>query len=184
MEPGLPERLFKLRVIVARFGEMDLARWWNTHGQLGPYGAKALRRGFPRTHHFAQARATFAVAAHRCSELFTDVNAITLWRLPPQIESELDAHWEGWLDRASEWAPFFEKVAALPSDGLIDILRGFELVRDSDIEAAAKLRRANEGRTVPLPGAFSGQGEEIALLALGFAKGERGQLTVPYAKAS
>jgi hypothetical protein len=28
------DRLLKLRLIVARFGEMDLAKWWNTRGQL------------------------------------------------------------------------------------------------------------------------------------------------------
>jgi hypothetical protein len=31
------DQLLKLRVIVARFGEMDVAGWWNTKGQLGPY---------------------------------------------------------------------------------------------------------------------------------------------------
>jgi hypothetical protein len=50
------ERLLKLRVAIARFGEMDLAKWWNTKGQLGRMGSMALRRGFPRTHRFAQAR--------------------------------------------------------------------------------------------------------------------------------
>lgn len=60
------ERLFKLRLIVARFGEMDIAKWWSTTGQLGRLGTAALRRGFPRSHYFAQARSVFAVAAHRC----------------------------------------------------------------------------------------------------------------------
>jgi hypothetical protein len=41
------ERLFKLRLVVARTGEMDVARWWNTKGQLGRMGASVLRRGFP-----------------------------------------------------------------------------------------------------------------------------------------
>jgi hypothetical protein len=27
-------RLLKLRLVVARFGEMDLAKWWNTKGRL------------------------------------------------------------------------------------------------------------------------------------------------------
>jgi hypothetical protein len=32
-----------LRVrLVARCGEMDAPKWWNTNGQLGPYGAKVL----------------------------------------------------------------------------------------------------------------------------------------------
>ena len=48
------DRLLKLRLVVARFGEMDLAKWWNTMGQLGRLGAAALRtfsihvRGAPR----------------------------------------------------------------------------------------------------------------------------------------
>jgi hypothetical protein len=62
-------RLLKLRSIVARFGEMDLAKWWNTRGQLGRLGTAAIRRGFPRTHYFAQARSVFAVAAHRSREV-------------------------------------------------------------------------------------------------------------------
>jgi hypothetical protein len=64
------DRLLKLRLIVARFGEMDLAKWWNTKGQLGRLGAAAVRRGFPRTHHFARARAVFGwprIGARRSS---------------------------------------------------------------------------------------------------------------------
>ena len=29
------DRLLKLRLVVARVGEMDLTKWWNTNGQLG-----------------------------------------------------------------------------------------------------------------------------------------------------
>lgn len=50
------DRLLKFRLVVARFGEMELAKWWITKGQLGQLGASDLRRGFPRTHRFAQAR--------------------------------------------------------------------------------------------------------------------------------
>lgn len=64
------DHLLKLRLVIARFGEMDLAKWWNTKGQLGRMGAFALRRGFPRTYRFAQARAVFAVASARCAEVF------------------------------------------------------------------------------------------------------------------
>ena len=41
------DRLPMLRIVVAHVGEMDLAQWWNTKGQLGPLGAAALRRGLP-----------------------------------------------------------------------------------------------------------------------------------------
>lgn len=60
------ERLLKLRLIVGRYGEMDVARWWNTQGLLGGRGAVVIRRGFPTTHFFAQARIVFAVARSRC----------------------------------------------------------------------------------------------------------------------
>ena len=84
------DRLLKLRVIVARVGEMDLAQWWNTKSQLGPLGAAALRRGFPRTHRFAAAKSAFAVAAHRCGEVFNAPQCVTLWHLPEAIEAEFD----------------------------------------------------------------------------------------------
>jgi hypothetical protein len=42
------EWLLKVRTAVARVGEMDLARWWNSTGQLGPQGASVLRRGFTK----------------------------------------------------------------------------------------------------------------------------------------
>jgi hypothetical protein len=43
------EWLLKVRTVVARIGEMDLSRWWNSNGQLGPQGASVLRRGLPRS---------------------------------------------------------------------------------------------------------------------------------------
>jgi hypothetical protein len=176
------DRLLKLRLLVARFGEMDLAKWWNTKGQLGKLGAAALRRGFPRTHRFAQARSVFAVASHRCTEVFEPPGCVTLWRLPEATEEEFDARWEHWLDNAAEWTPFFEKLETLPGADLAAVLRSFEVVSDSELEACAKLRRSAEGRAVPLPGLFSGTDVDVALLALGFARGEPGALAVPYAR--
>jgi hypothetical protein len=43
-------RLLKLRLVIARFGEMDCAGWWNTRGVLGQLGKKVFQRGFPKTH--------------------------------------------------------------------------------------------------------------------------------------
>ena len=176
------DRLLKLRLVVARFGEMDLARWWNTKGQLGRLGAAALRRGFPRTHHFAQARSVFAVAAHRCTEVFDPPGRVTLWRLPENLEEAFDARWEHWLDNAADWAPAFEKLEVLQSSDLVEALGSFEIVNDRDVERLVKLRRSAEGRAVPLPGVFSGTDDDVALLALGFARGEAGSLAVPYAR--
>jgi hypothetical protein len=176
------DRLLKLRLVVARFGEMDLAKWWNTKGQLGRLGAAALRRGFPRTHRFAQARSVFAVAAHRCSEVFEPPGCVTLWRLPESVEEAFDTQWEHWLEHAGEWTPFFEKVESLSGTDLVEVLRAFELVEARDVEAYGRLKRSAEGRAVPLPGIFSGTDADVALLALGFARGEPSALAVPYAR--
>lgn len=176
------DRLLKLRLVVARFGEMDLAKWWNTKGQLGRHGTATLRRGLPRTHYFAQARSVFAVAAHRCAEVFEPPGCVTLWRLPEVTEEEFEARWEQWLDNAGDWTPFFEKLETLPDSDLVSTLRAFGLVSDRDVEGYGKLRRSAEGRAVPLSGVFSGTDEDVSLLALGFARGEPGALAVPYAR--
>jgi hypothetical protein len=174
------DRLLKLRLLVARFGEMDLARWWNSKGQLGRLGAVTLRRGFPRTYRFAQARSVFAVAAHRCAEIFDPPDCVTLWRLPEETETEFDARWEYWLDNPENWTAFFERLETLECNDLTSILQAFDVVDDQDLEGYARLRRSAEGRAVPLPGEYSSTGADIALLALGFARGEPGALAVPY----
>ena len=66
------------------------------------YGAKVLKRGFPRTHHFAQARSVFAVAAHRCDQIFDPLGCVTFWRLTDATEDEFDRRWEAWLDDAGK----------------------------------------------------------------------------------
>ena len=174
------DRLLRLRLVVARFGEMDVAKWWNTKGQLDRLGAAALRRGFPRTHYFAQARAVFGVAGHRCREVFEPPGCVTLWHLTEVIEDEFDAQWEHFLDHASDWEPFFERVQGVAGTDLLGTLHTFELVTERDVEAYSSLRRSAEGRAVQLPGLFSGSAEDIALLALGFARGEVGSPAVPY----
>ena len=176
------DRLLKLRVAVARFGEMDLARWWNTKGQLGRLGASALRRGFPRTHYFAQARSVFAVAQNRCKEVFNPDRCVTLWALAESIEEEFDIRWEHWLDHAGDWAPFFAKVEAIQGTDLIRVLRDLELVSDKDVDSFKSLKRSAEGKAVPLPGMFQPDDETVALLALGFARSEPGALSVHYAR--
>jgi hypothetical protein len=174
------DHLLKLRLVVARFGEMDRAQWWNTKGQLGPIGATVLTRGFPRTHHFAQARSVIAVAAHRCEEIFNPPNCVTLWGLRVDIEEEFDARWEHWLDNASEWNPLFEQVAALDGFDLVSDLKALDLVTEQDAAALQPLRRSAEGRSVQLRGTFQGTDPEATLLALAFAKGEPASLAVPW----
>ena len=174
-----PERVMKLRLVVARVGEMDLARWWNTNGQLGPLGTSVVRRGFRRTHYFAQARSVFAVAAHRCREVYDRPGTVTLWNLPAELEDEFELRWEEWLDDIPAWASFFEQLQSASANLESELVRA-ELVTDADVQRVRKLRRAAEQRAVPVPGMFSGSIEDISALALAFTRGEPSNLAVPY----
>jgi len=177
------DRLLKLRVVIARFGEMDNARWWNTNGQLGAIGATVLQRNFPRTYRFAAARSVFAVARARCDELFNPPKGITLWNVPATIEDEFDAKWEAWIQRRDEWEPFFAEVAALSaSSDPADLLRRLNLVTAADEEAVRPLHRSVEARAVQLPGVHAASDELLGRLSLGFSKGGPESLTIPYAR--
>ena len=113
------DHLMRLRLVVARVGEMDNARWWNTKGLLGRLGALALKRGFPKSHKFAQARGVFSVAANRCREVFDPPDAITLWKLPAELEDRFESMWPNWTERPGDWNPFFEKLAEVGGRSLI-----------------------------------------------------------------
>ena len=176
------ERLLKLRLVVARHGEMDAASWWNTKGILGRHGALALKRGFPLTHSFAQARIAFAVARSRCNELFDPPGCMTLWSLPAPIEDQFEEHWQDWLDQGERWSPVFEALAGLGRQDLLAELTDLGLVNQSHRDAVSKLRRSAEGRSVLLSGSFQPNDEVITLLAAGFAKSERGSPAIPYAR--
>ncbi|MER8650972.1 BrxE family protein [Mesorhizobium sp. M0586] len=176
------EWLLKIRTCIARCGEMDVGKWWNTDGQLGSYGSKMLSRGFPRTHHFAQARSVFAVAAHRCSQVFDPPHCATFWHLSDAIEDEFDARWEGWLDDAPVWAPFFDQIAAIDTADARIVLTRLELVTDEEVAEAATLRRSNEGKSVQLPSLFGRDRRSVALLGLAFSLSAIGDLSVPYAR--
>jgi hypothetical protein len=176
------ERLFKLRLAVARHGEMDAAGWWNTRGILGRHGALALKRGFPLTHSFAQARIAFAVARSRCHALFDPPGCMTLWNLPAAVEDRFEEHWQDWLDQGERWSPVFMALAGLGSQDLLVELADLGLVNQSHLDAVSKLRRSAEGRSVPLSGTFHPNDEIITLLAASFARSERGSPAIPYAR--
>jgi hypothetical protein len=176
------EWLLKVRTVVARVGEMDLARWWNTNGQLGPQGASVLRRGFPRTHHFAQARSVFMAAAARCAQIFDPPGSVTLWRLTDPLEERLETLWEGWLDDARSWRPFFERVAAIKGTDLSACLSEFGLVTADDLAVTRSLKKSTDGRSMQMPGLFDASRKAVVMLALSFAHGSPGNLVVPYAR--
>lgn len=174
------DRLLKLRLVVARHGEMDLAGWWNTKGMLGRYGGMALGRGFPRTHFFAQAKVVFAVARARCKEIYDPPDAVTLWELPAEIEDQFQERWHDWLDDLEAWSPFFEDLQQLPAGDLLDALEKADLLAPQQRDAVGKLRRSAEGRAVLISDHDRPTDEALTLLAAAFSRGEKGALAVPY----
>lgn len=177
------DRIFKLRLVVGRYGEMDVAKWWNTKGVLGKHGASVFQRGFPTTHHFAQARVVFAVARTRCAERFpAPAGCMTLWNLPAELEDAFEERWQVWLDDVSAWKPFFEALVPIqPQADLAALLAERGLLTPDQVATTAKLRRSAEGRAVALPAAAQPTDDLLALLAGGFARGEPGNPAVPYA---
>lgn len=176
------EQLFKLRLAVARFGEMDNARWWNTKGLLGRMGGLALKRGFPKSHNFAQARAVFSAAGARCRQLFDPPGCMTLWQLPAHIEEQFETQWATWTEEHEQWDEFFENLQGAQGTDLLAAMLDLDLITEEDVHEARKLRRAADNRAVPLPGNHKPSRETVTMLATGFFRGEPGQPAVPYAK--
>jgi hypothetical protein len=175
--------LIKLRLTVARFGEMDGAGWWNTQGVLGRTGRSVIARGFPVTHWFAQARIACAVATARCAAVFSPPGCFTLWNLTPEIEDAFAQQWVMACKSPKEWSPFFEDVSPRNSGDLIHHLKELGLIDDNTVLASSNLRRSSEGKAVALPGTGEANRQTVMLLAAGFSKGEKQNLAVPYIRS-
>lgn len=174
--------LFKLRLLVARYGEMDVAKWWNTNGVLGQYGAMAISRGLPKTHYFAQARIVFSVARSRCKELFDPPACMTLWDLPPRLEDKFESRWQHWLDQSESWVSFFETLQSIGQGDLLQILCDSDLLSGGDVQKVHQLHLSSESRAVPIPGMYTPNNEILRMLAGGFSLASTGNLAVPYAR--
>ena len=79
-------------------------------------------------------------------------------------------------------ATVFPEAGESPRNDLKIALHTFDAVTNHELEMSSRLRRSTEGPAVPLSETFSGTDQDIALLALGFARGETGSLVVPYAR--
>ena len=176
-------RLLKLRLVVARHGEMDGAGWWNTKGVLGRKGQLLYGRGFPKTHRFAQARVVFEVARARSAERFAgEPGSVTLWSLPAHLEDAFDAQWSEWLGSEALHA-FIDGLGSMGGD-LLHELRSRGLLTDAQVSEVSKLRRSAEGRAVVIAKVRPVDDDTIALLAGAFSRGDKGALAVPFARTA
>lgn len=175
------DQIAKLRIAVARFGEMDRSKWWNTKGMLSGLGEMAIARGFPKTHVFARARAVFSVARLRSEEVFNPPNSFTLWRLPVEIEDRLEDAWANWLESPAPWADFLAELEGCsPENGVIEALSNLELLSARSKEKAGNLRRADDLRSVPIKPSEKSSQHAIELLAAAHGSSEPGKLAVPF----
>lgn len=174
--------VMRLRLVIARFGEMDVARWWNTKGMLARTGATVLQRGFPRTFSFAQSRVVFAVAKSRCQDLFDSPNCITLWNLPSEVEECFDEEWYRWLEQSEEWELFFKQLAETKINDLLTLLEQTELLSAQHREVVLGLRLSAKDRAFSLPGIGNLNDDAVSLLAASFSRGDVGNLAIPYAR--
>lgn len=175
------ERLLGLRLVVARFGEMDIASWWDTKGMLGKIGRVAVSRGLPKTHWFAQARAVFEVARARCREIYNPSDGVTLWDLPADVESGFEARWQEWIEEQPTWQSVFHSLEAI-GDDLSVALTAIAQLPPSAIEGMKRMKRAADQKAIPLGEVSNVTVDLISRLAAGFCKGEPGRVSVPFAK--
>ncbi len=175
--------LLKLRLAVARHGEMDVAGWWNTRGVLGRLGKVGLSRGFPSTHYFAQARVVFAVASARCAEVFSPPACYTLWNLPPVIEDALDFQWQAWCREPAPLIPIFEVLSTPAASSLLDLLTVLDATDSTTRNQLEELKLSAQGKAVQLPGSGSPDDAALKLLAASFSLGGKGALAVPYLRS-
>jgi hypothetical protein len=181
----LLELLLKLRTVVTRLGEGDRWGWWATQGLLGPTGEIAFKRGFPRTHFFAQAKAAITMARQRCQESFAHSETdLTLFHLPGPWEDAFENRWSHWVQHGSVWDPFFRQVQGLGKVSVAEALTSLKLATADQAKSLAGPTAEKDQASLRLPKAFNGKKESLLQLALGFAACGDKSLVVPFAEAA
>jgi hypothetical protein len=180
MMSGLnPEILFKCRLIVGRYGEMDIARWWNTTGILSTLGSKVASRGLPRTEFYGRARVLFAVASQRTREYFSPPQCFTLWSLPPSVENTLDEAVIRWAHEGRSWPVIENAHAGLKLGGIDQALQSVDIAPAQIRSSVAKLKAGPEGKSIRLAEISRITDETVALLAAAFSRSKPVALILP-----
>lgn len=154
------DRLFRLRLVVARYGEMDAVRWGNTRDAArrtalqGRSGSILMSRGFPRTHRFAQARLVFEVSRALCAEVFNPPGCVTLWSLPAAIGNQFDARWARWLEDREAWQEFFLALEPPPAKAALrDLLSAAAPMANKGRKPKGRSAQLRTSASKPLPAA-------------------------------
>jgi hypothetical protein len=173
-------KLLKIRTVVARMGEMDKGRWWNTQGVLGRRGGVVFKRGFPKTQWFTRLGIVLAVARHRCQELFHPAGVLTLWHLPADVEDAFEDHWLNCLNSMDNWIPFFESISNMETTSLLDALFSLNLITSNQVDQVVRLKPTADNLSVALPKQHAINMDTLVLLAGAFSLSELGRPVVPF----
>ena len=127
--------LLKLRLVVARLGEIDLlaggiqtgssVRWERQSFAVGSLGPIASPR---------PARCSLSPPSG-ARELYKPPNAVTLWDLPAALEDDFDQAWATWIDHTVDWEPFFAELEHCTSRPRHELTR-LELVSPDHLRPA------------------------------------------------
>ena len=173
--------LFKLRAAVGRYGEMDVAGWWNTLGVLAPQGAAVYKRGLARTHFFARVRLVSSVARLRSASIFPAPRVATLWSLPPALERDLSFEERTWATNANggeEWQDFEAALASPDTDDLVEWLAGLGLTTPDIASWIDSLAAAPGHKGIEVPGPINDSA--IRSLAAAHTRAGNKDLIVPF----
>lgn len=110
-------------------------------------------------------RAAFAVAASRAVEVVNQPDSLTLWRLPVEIEDQIEDAWARLLETPEPWKQFLTDLEQYSGCGLLAVLTKRDLLSPSTAERVGKRRRADELRSVPVKAAGESVEELFAILS-------------------
>lgn len=171
------ETLFRLRIAIARIGENDWLRWWNSEA-LGPAGRYVTPRVFKRAPALAAAHMSILAARARHDGAVPKEPLVHLFDLGEELEGGFE-RWliqrkaNGWLppsmpdpkpDQVESVAAALRAVGIEPGESL-DSTNGFVVLGILDSSAI----REERSRT-----------EVVTALAAAYAASRPGQLVIPY----
>lgn len=172
------DTLLALRTAIARIGENDWLRWWNSEA-LGPAGRYAAPRVFKRAPELAAAHMSILAARARHDGAVPKERLVHLFNLGEEAEGAF----ERWLiqRKAAGWTP-----APLPDPAPDQRESAASALRAVGIEPAERQQGGTNGflvlgsvRTPDLEGE-RGRTRLVAELAAAYAAAAPGHLVIPY----
>ncbi len=88
IHPDLLGRILDLRILLARAGEQDSLKWWNSYA-LTAEGQWALKRLYPRHANYAGARLSIEAAALVHAQKIAQRPAVTLFGLGVDLDAQV-----------------------------------------------------------------------------------------------